>query len=206
MAMVAQSFIHHTSFHIHHFTQEEQRRRAANVMSELRNWLERLGDKIPGYSGYGAREKRRDADKSQREYVADCLRGAKQPLNEVVRQLSSTGRLAGVGPADRLSKKIDGIENRVRFASYGYSGFFDAAKIEESQLDALYEFDHALSERAEEIARLASEYQSKAADESYRPIALEEALDKFSHAFDERQRVVENFKQGDAPGQPMFGA
>ncbi|MGB8508053.1 MAG: hypothetical protein WCD76_06600 [Pyrinomonadaceae bacterium] len=175
-------------------------------MSDLRNWLEQLGDKIPGYSGYSARERRRDADKEQRERLADRLRAAKEPLNEAVRRLSSSGRLMSVGPADRLLKKIDGAENRVRFASYGYAGFFDAARIDEPQLDALYQFDHALIEAVEEIARLAGEYRDKIADESYLPTALEGAVDKFNHTFDERHRAVENFRpQGDAPGQPMFG-
>ncbi len=180
-------------------------------MSDLRNWLKQLGDKIPGYGGYTAREGRRDADKAQREHMADRLRATKEPLNEVVRALSSTGGLARVMPADRLSKKLDHVENRVRFASYGYTGFFDAVKIDETQLDALYQFDHALVEQLDEIARLVGEYQDKFADESYLPTALEKAVDKFNHTFDERTRVFDNFRhsEGDdnaAPGKPMFGA
>lgn len=175
-------------------------------MSDLRNWLEQLGEKIPGYSGYTAREGRRDADKAQREHLADRLRAAKGPLTDAVRGLSSTGRLAQVGPADHVMKRLDQAENRVRFASYGYSGFFDAVKIDEAQLDALYEFDHALVEQIDEIARLASEYQSKISAEAFLPTELEGAVDKFNRTFDERHRVLENFRQGDGPGQPMFGA
>ncbi|MCA1594455.1 MAG: hypothetical protein LC754_17880 [Acidobacteria bacterium] len=175
-------------------------------MSDLRDWIEQLGEKIPGYSGYSARERRRDADKAQREHMADRLRAAKEPLNEVVRAFSSTGRLARVGPADRLLKKLDQAENRVRFASYGYTGFFDAVKIDEAQLDALYQFDHALVEQLDEIARLVGEYQDKVADESYLPTALEGAVDKFNRTFDERHRVLDSFRQDDTPGQPMFGA
>ncbi len=48
-------------------------------MSDQRNWLERLGEKIPGYGGYAARERRRDIDKLHREHLADRLRAAKQP-------------------------------------------------------------------------------------------------------------------------------
>ena len=35
-----------------------------------RNWLERLGDKIPGYRGFQDRELRRDVDRQLREHLA----------------------------------------------------------------------------------------------------------------------------------------
>src|ERR671927_1421233 len=124
-------------------------------MSDQRNWLERLGDKIPGYSGYVAKERRRDADKLHREHLAERLRAAKQPLNDAMRELSSSGRLFEVGPVDRVLKKLDQIKNRVRFASYGYAGFFDAVKIQDAQLDAIYRFDLALVEKVERLEQLA---------------------------------------------------
>src|SRR5579885_1175746 len=130
-------------------------------MSDQRNWLERLGEKIPGYGGYVSKERRRDADKLQREHLAEQLRAAKQPLNEVMRELSSSGRLFEVGPVDRVIKKIDQIENRVRFASYGYAGFFDAVKIHYAQLYAIYRFDLALVEKVEALEGRARELGSK---------------------------------------------
>ena len=40
-----------------------------------RNWLERLGEKIPGFRGFQDRELRREVDKLQREYLsAETLR------------------------------------------------------------------------------------------------------------------------------------
>ncbi|HEX8722049.1 MAG TPA: hypothetical protein VF736_15550 [Pyrinomonadaceae bacterium] len=176
-------------------------------MSDQRNWLERLGDKIPGYSGYVAKERRRDADKLHREHLAERLRSAKQPVNDAMRELSSAGRLFEVGPLDRLLKKLDHVENRVRFASYGYAGFFDAVKIEEPQLDAIYRFDLALAERVESLERQARELSSKSSTaEGLKSAAaeMERAADDLNRTFDERYRAIENFRPGDPPGQPMF--
>jgi hypothetical protein len=176
-------------------------------MSEQRNWLERLGDKIPGYSGYVAKERRRDADKRHREHLAERLRAAKQPLTEVMRELSSAGRLFEVGPIDRVLKKLDQIENRVRFASYGYAGFFDAVKIQEPQLDRIYRFDLSLVEKVEEFERQARELASKAAtgDGLKAAVAeIERAADDLNRTFDERYRAIEEFRPDDAQGQPMF--
>ena len=178
-------------------------------MSDQRNWLERLGDKIPGYSGYVARERRRDIDKLHREHLAERLRAAKQPVTDVVRELSSSGRLFEVGPLDRVLKKIDQIENRVRFASYGYAGFFDAVKIQEPQLDAIYSFDLALVEKVEALERLARELSQKSSTADGLKSAaaeIESAVDDLNRTFDERYRAIENFRPDDTPGQPMFGA
>ena len=177
-------------------------------MSDQRNWLERLGDKIPGYSGYVAKERRRDIDKMHREHLADRLRATKQPLSDLVRELSSTGRLFEVGPVDRVSKKIDHIENRVRFASYGYSGFFDVVKIQETQLDAIYSFDLALVEKVEALERLAGELAGRGSTaEGLKQAAseLERAADDLNRTFDERYRAIEDFRPGEgSQGQPMF--
>ncbi|HVF58173.1 MAG TPA: hypothetical protein VM934_18635 [Pyrinomonadaceae bacterium] len=177
-------------------------------MSDLRNWLEELSDKIPGYSGYAARERRRDVDKLHREHLADRLRAAKQPLTDVLRELTSGGRLMEVGPVDRVLKKIDHAENRVRFAAYGYSGLFDAVKIEEAQLNSIYQFDLALVDRVEEIERQAGALAASAtSSEDLKRAAseLERALDEMNRAFDERTRAISDFSQG-APGASLFNS
>jgi len=121
-----------------------------------KNWLQRLGDKIPGFSGYQAKERRRDIDKLHREAVADRIRGLKAPVATAVRDLTDSGRLLEVGPLERVSKKVDTIENRVRFATYGYSGFFDVVQIKEEQLDGLYHFDLKLVENVEAAEQAAA--------------------------------------------------
>lgn len=176
-------------------------------MSEQRNWLERLGDKIPGYSGYVEKERRRDIDKLHREHLAERLRATKQPISDLVRNLSASGRLFEVGPLDRVSKKIDQIENRVRFASYGYAGFFDVVKIQEAQLDAIYRFDLALVEKVEELERQARSLAERGATpEGLKDAAaeVERAADDLNRTFDERYRAIENFRPDGQPGQPMF--
>lgn len=184
-------------------------------MTDQRNWLERLGEKIPGYSGYVQKERRRDLDKLHREHLADRLRAIKQHLSDAVRELTDTGRLMEVGPIDRASKKLDQAENRVRFASYGYSGFFDVQKVEEPQLDRLYQFDLALVQKVEEVehhARSLKEKMVTGPELKASAAQLETALDEFNRTFDERSRSINDFGSSagsasadSAPGGPMFG-
>lgn len=176
-------------------------------MSSDRNWLERLTDKIPGYSGYVDRERRRDIDKLHREHLADRLRSIKAPLTDVMRELTNGGRLFEVGPLDLALKKLDRIENRVRFASYGYSGFFDVVKIEQPQLDAIYRFDLGLVEHIDKLEAEAGELKAKAGTAEGLKVATAEVageIDSLDHTFDERYRAINNFGQEQPPGRPLF--
>lgn len=176
-------------------------------MSSDRNWLERLTDKIPGYSGYVDRERRRDIDKLHREHLADRLRSIKAPLTDVMRELSDGGRLFEVGPIDLALKKLDRIENRLRFASYGYSGFFDVVKIEQPQLDAIYQFDLGLVEHIDKLEAKAGELKAKAGTAEGLKVAAAEVageIDSLDHIFDDRYRAINDFGQEQPPGRPLF--
>ena len=175
--------------------------------TDTRNWIERLSSKIPGYSGYVDRERRRDIDKLHREHLADRLRTLKSPLTDLMRELSGTGRLFEVGPVDSAIKKLDQLENRVRFASYGYSGFFDVVKIEQSQLDSIYEFDLALVEHVDKIEAKLTELKARAeTPDGLKGACAEVAaeIDEADRAFDERYKAINSFGEGQPPGRPLF--
>ncbi len=109
-----------------------------------RNWLERLGARIPGFGGFKDRELRRDVDRLQREHLAGEIGSLKRRLRDKARAYTDAGEIAALTPFDRLDRRLDGLEQAVRFADYGASGFFDAVKIYEAELEKLYEFDLSL--------------------------------------------------------------
>ncbi len=172
-----------------------------------RNWLERLSSKIPGYSGYVDRERRRDIDKLHREHLADRLRALKSPLTDVIRELTGSGRLFEVGPVDAAIKRLDHLENRVRFASYGYAGFFDVVKIEQQQLDSIYQFDLALVDHVDKIEAKLAELKTHAGTPDGLKTASAEVtgeIEQTDRVFDERYKAINNFAEGQPPGQPLF--
>jgi hypothetical protein len=174
---------------------------------DQRNWLERLADKIPGYSGYVDRERRRDIDKLHRTHLADRIRGLKTPLTNLIRDLTAGGRLMEVGTLDRTIKKLDALENRVRYASYGYAGFFDVVKIEQPQLEALYRFDLALVEHVDKLESKITELGAKSgAADALKAAAteVESAVDEVNRTFDGRQESINKFGADQPPGRPLF--
>lgn len=175
--------------------------------TDQRNWIERLSSKIPGYSGYVDRERRRDIDKLHREHLANRIRSLKPTLTEVMRELTNGGRLFEVGPVEQAIKKLDQLENRVRFASYGYAGFFDVVKIEQPQLDSIYKFDLALVENVDKIEAKLTQLKAQAGTPEGIKSGCAEAnaeIDQTSRLFDDRYKAINEFSEGGPPGQPLF--
>jgi hypothetical protein len=62
-------------------------------------------------------------------------------------------------------QKLQILTDRIKTASYGYAGLFDAVRIREEQLDALNKFDQAMATRTVDI-KMAIANLRKAANES----------------------------------------
>ncbi len=155
--------------------------------------VERLIDRIPGWSGYQQRQKRRQADKLLRETLADKLNAQRRRMDSAQKKLLSHGRLDLVGRMESAVTQLKTFADRVRFASYGYAGLFDAVKIREAELKQLYDFDAALFEYVERL--------DKANDHLHRAISegegLEDTVDVITEivheantTFDRRQRLI----------------
>ena len=109
-----------------------------------RNALEKVIDSIPGWGGYQRRQKRREADRLLRETLARKLQEQRERLTAAQKKLISGGRLDMVDDVESAVTQLKTFTDRVRFATYGYAGLFDAVKIGEDELSQLYDFDAAL--------------------------------------------------------------
>ncbi len=122
---------------------------------DARNLLERLGARVPGFSGYLERELRREVDQLLRNDLAGRLDAARACVAAVTRRL----RLGADALLDRLAavdRTLDGLANAVRRAGAGYAGLFDAVKVREVQLEALYRFDLGLVDAVDEVREAAA--------------------------------------------------
>jgi len=111
------------------------------TVEDSRGGLEKLISKIPGYHGYKEKENRRAADKLLREQLAGQLDGQRRQLAELQRDLLEGGGLLFVDDLERAVTKVQKLADSIRTASYGYAGLFDAVRVKEEELDALYAFD-----------------------------------------------------------------
>jgi len=121
------------------------------MAAEKKNFFEKLGIFIPGYKGYAEREGRRETDKLLRDKLVQILSQGKSVLDEIMLTLTNSQRLSVLNEVDRAKKKLEKVADRLKFASYGASGFFDVVKIKENELDKLYQFDLSLAESVNQI-------------------------------------------------------
>jgi hypothetical protein len=123
-------------------------------VEDSQSGFEKLVGSIPGYKGYKERELRREADKLLRTHLAGRFDEQRRRLVDVMAQLTSAGRLSETVALERASLRLQLLIDRLRTAAYGYSGLFDAVKVEQAQLDALYEYDSTLATGVDRVAEL----------------------------------------------------
>ena len=156
------------------------------------NKFEELVSKIPGYKGYKQREQRREADKLLRTHVASKYQEQLDRLNEIQYTLTSQGRLKVMVILERAVMKLQLLIDRIKTASYGYAGLFDAVKVDEELLDRLYDFDQDMLSGAEELSAKLDRLGEAANDES---LGVEDAnelvkdLESLNGRFSQRQDV-----------------
>jgi len=160
---------------------------------ERRNALERLAAKIPGLRGYIERETRREVDKLERDWIAARLDQARSSVQRSIREWSRSGNLDNLDLASSVEKLLDRLANRVRHTDYGYTGFFDAVKVSEPQLDKLYEFDLGLVEVVEGIAARIDGLPGSPSEPALRSVL--ESVEAADRTFDERATVFEDLTQ-----------
>lgn len=164
------------------------------VKGEMR-LSERILAELPGFRGYKEKEIRRESDKMIRNHLYRKLNQAKEDLRRVFQKLSDYRRYEFLTDMDRLMARIDRIAEKINHASYGYTGFFDAVKVEEPDLDRMIKFDAELLDDVEEIVKASSAF--KADIEASKFDAAKKHIEKvgglietLEKTFDERREVI----------------
>ena len=120
-------------------------------VSDERDIFKRLLAKIPGFKGYIERGDRRMSDKLLREQVASEFESLYQRISSLQRDLINQGEIEYIDDLEASVIKLRQFIDRVKTASYGYAGIFDAIKIKEEELDQVYQYDYALLALSDEV-------------------------------------------------------
>lgn len=155
--------------------------------------FEQLVAKIPGYAGYKKREQRREADKLLRLHVARKYEGQLKRLHEAQYAMTARGRLGAIMTLERASMKLQLLVDRLKTASYGYSGLFDAVKVDEEALDRLYEFDAKMLEGVDRVSTILDRLEEALNADMPNPAEANELvreLDALNDIYSQRQDVI----------------
>ncbi len=115
-----------------------------NQIEAQRGKIKELLLKVPGFKGYIEIEDRRTADKLLRDAVADSYQEQLDRLTAVQTEFVDRGDLSYVDDLEAVVVKLRTFIDRISHATYGYSSFFSAIKIDAEKLDKIYDYDQAL--------------------------------------------------------------
>ncbi len=148
---------------------------------------------IPGYAGYAAKERRRDADRALRTLLARRLTEVADGLQRLERDLTVKGELHKLPAIERALQRVQFVADRLSTTTYGYAPLFDAAVVREEALDQLYAFDAALAGHVEAIEGSATALAGavgSGADVEAPLAALLSAVEELNRQIDRRAALI----------------
>ena len=134
--------------------------------------FKRLGSIIPGFKGYIERQNRRDADKLLRDTVARRFDEQWKRTSQIQVDMVSNGMIQYVDDMERAALQLRTFIDKISTAPRGYSGLFDAVKINEEELQSIYQYDAAFFDLAEQVGRALDNVEASLGDEAALPAAI----------------------------------
>jgi hypothetical protein len=165
------------------------------TISDHEGWFENITSKIPLYAGYKEKEQRREADALLREHLAKQFGEQLGRAEDVASQMLTGPGMMQLDEMGKGNTRLQTLIDKVKTAAQGYAGLFDAVKVKEDELDTLYEFDHHMLLKADEIGEAVDAIQSAldAGDDSAIAPAVRgyvKAIGDASSTFDQRKDTI----------------
>jgi hypothetical protein len=166
----------------------------SNVQGQMR-LSERIAAFIPGFHGYKEKEIRRESDRLVRNHLYMKLNIARTSVREINQKLADRRYLDVLTDMDRLSAKMDRITEKVNHASYGYSGFFDAVKVNEQNLDSMTAFDNKLIDNVNALTTEIDAFKADLTSGNTSNLkghvdSVTDKLESLENTFDQRNEVM----------------
>lgn len=126
--------------------------RTNEFVDDYQSSTEDMLDRVPGYSGYKDKERRRDSDRALREQIARDLESSADRVEALERTAASARDVERVNQLEPLVQGLRNLANLVRTQSYGYAGLFSDRPVDDIALNQLRLFDEGLLVKTEAIS------------------------------------------------------
>ena len=141
-------------------------------ITSMQDPFKKLASYIPGFKGYIERQNRRDADKVLRDTVARRFEEQWKRASQIQTDMVSNGQISFVDDMEKAAIKLRTFIDKISTAPRGHSGLFDAVKINEAELEKIYQFDAAFFDLGEQVGRALDNVEASLGDEAALPAAI----------------------------------
>lgn len=155
-------------------------------------FLANLAYLVPGYTGYRERDQRREEDSHLRSLVLGRLVEIRGGVTEILNAVSDRKSAPWSELLEERARKLDVIADAVRYAPYGFSGFFDASEIREDTLERILEADLLLFDDLDALQALVggAQPQQSGMDLQSFLTPLDEAICRLERHLIQRDKVL----------------
>jgi len=166
-----------------------------NVVENNRSLLKKIELAIPGFRGYRKREDLRVADNLLRIFLADNLVHSRQGMGDLKKALAKKLELKLVERVGEVENQLHVVDKRLRHAEQGYSGVAPDYKVNDRELNALYNYDNQLMIGVDQISQTVRGIQAKTAAAPTEELmadveAVAGMVKNFSVALDNRRNAL----------------
>ncbi len=158
-----------------------------------RGLLKRIQLHVPGFAGYRRREDLRQAENILRIQMANSLKSARETTEEARELMVEENHYEELDRVGRIINRFRTLEGRVRHAEGGYSGISPAIRIEDAEINRLYEYDASLLDEASALGKETAELKAASGEGKElrkRTKDIRSQLDAFEDTFEKRMLVV----------------
>ena len=164
-------------------------------VEEDRGLIKRIQMHIPGYAGYRRREDLRAADKLLRIQIADRLTAIRRDVEGIRGFMTRNYVKDNIEQLGNLILSFQEVEGKLRFSAGGYSGISADIRIEENELEKLYEYDYTMVNALDMISQSVPPMDAavKSSNSNAAATSIENAkqnLDALDKAFRQRLQVI----------------
>lgn len=163
-----------------------------------RTFFEKIIRNIPIYHGYKTKELRREADKILREYLYNSLKKSLDKLKNTRDRVVEENLQELWNQIEKAISRFDTISQKIRYADYGFSGFFSANKINEEELNRMYDFDSSLIEDVDTIKEVVDDLEEESDEPALNKIKnllrrVENVTSQLEDKFSNREDFMNGF-------------
>jgi len=120
-------------------------------MDRNKNFFDKIGSLLPGYSGYVERDGRRNCDKVLREGITSQLNEIEKILYEKINEALKAKDKEQMKEIEEVRKQINTFSSKVKYAPHGATAFFSDNQIKEDELYKIYQMDLDLAEATDNL-------------------------------------------------------
>lgn len=151
---------------------------------------------IPGYKGYREKEDLRIADSLLRNQLANQIQAVLESVQRSREGLAKNMNLALLNDIGELDNNMQALMNKIRHAPQGYSGISADIRIEQNELNKLYEWDLSLLQLIDILRQRSVDLEDQVSQNSPRTkttiLDLKKEVTNFIEVFQKRIDSITN--------------